>query len=382
MQPVSDRFLAAIRTNHAVASYATLLPADGSPAIPLPLLTSGGQVTLDRTADVRGTCQVNVAPFRDDTGHVGEALYPQTTTAPLNVYGSEVLVGRGVRFADGVSEYVQLGRFRIDSLERSLPGGAITITGSDRSKQVADTRFLKPRKLTSQSVLSLVTLLVHEVWPNATILDRSSGAAAATTIPTHAVPSDRWPEVQRVCRLIGCEGFFDATGDFIIQPVASPTSAASVWTVDAGETGVLVEAQNTLTREGAPNVIVVRGEDPASGQQPVQSASPHGYDLGATSPTKVGGAYGTVPMFYASGHVRTVAQANAVADAMLADHLGASKSVSFVAVPNPALEPGDGLTIRYPDGVSELHVIDVVNHPLDAASAMSAETRAADWGGT
>lgn len=382
MQPVSDRFLAAIRTSHAIASYATLLPADGSPAIPLPLLTGGGSVTLDRTSDVRGVCQVNIAPQRSDTGHVGEALYPAATTSPLNVYGSEVLVGRGVRFADGVSEYVQLGRFRIDSLERTLPGGGIMITGSDRSKQVADTRFLKPRKLTSQSVLSLVTLLVHEVWPNATIIDRSAGAAVATTIPTHAVPSDRWPEVQRVCRLCGCEGFFDATGDFAIQPVASPTTAASVWTVDAGETGVLVEAQNTLTREGAPNVVVVRGEDTASGQQPVQSASPHGYDLGATSPTRVGGAYGTVPMFYQSGHVRTVAQANLVADAMLADHLGASKSVTFAAVPNPALEPGDGLTIRYPDGVSELHVIDVVTHPLDAASAMSAETRAADWGGT
>lgn len=379
MQPVSDRFLAAIRTNHAIASYATLLPADGSPAIALPLLSAGGQVMLDRTSDVRGTCQVSIAPI---TPSDGVSLYPSSPSSPLNVYGSEVLVGRGVRFADGVSEYVQLGRFRIDELSRTLPGGAITITGSDRSKQVADTRFTKPRKFTSQSVLSLVTTLVHEVWPNATILDSSSGAAAATTIPQHAVPVDRWPEIQRVCRLCGCEAFFDAAGDFVIQPVASPATAASVFDVDAGETGVLVEAQNTLTREGAPNLIIVRGEDTASGQAPVQSASPHGYDLGATSPTRVGGPYGTVPMFYSSGHVRTVAQANLVADAMLADHLGASKSVSFVAVPNPALEPGDGLTIRYPDGVSELHVIDVVTHPLDAGSAMTAETRAGDWGGT
>lgn len=382
MQPVSDQFLAAIRANHAVTSAAMLLPADGSPQIPLPLLSSAGQVMLDRTADVRGSCQLNIGPTRTDTGHAGESLYPDSPSAPLNVYGAEVVVSRGVRFADGVSEMVQLGRFRVDELARELPGGAVTITGSDRSKQVADSRFLKPRKLTSQSVLSLVTLLVHEVWPSAAILDQSSGAAAGQTIPQHAVPVDRWPEIQRVCRLVGCEGFFDQAGDFVIRPVSSPASAASVWDVDAGSTGVLVSAQNTLTRDGAPNLVVVRGEDTASGQAPVQSASPHGYDLGATSPTRVGGAYGTVPLFYASGHVRTVAQANIVADAMLADHLGASKSVSFVAVPNPALEPGDGLTVRYPSGVTELHVIDVVTHPLDAGSAMTAETRAADWGGT
>lgn len=382
MQPVTAEFLAALRSNHAIASQATLLPADGSAPFLLPLLAAGGSVVLDRTADVRGTCSLQVAPSRSDAGNVGVALWPATPTDPLNVYGSEVVIQRGVRYGGGSQEMVQLGRFRVDELQRDLPGGAITITGVDRSQQVIDTRFTKPRKFTSQTVLALVTLLVREVWPAAAINDLSGGDAVATTIPQHAVALDRWAEVQRVCKLIGCEGFFDATGDFVIQPVASPLSAVSVYDVDAGPTGVLVTAQNIITRRGAPNVIVARGEDTASGQAPVQSASPHGYDLGANSPTRVGGPYGTVPLFYASGHLRTTAQANKLADAMLADHLGASKTVTFNAVPNPALEPGDGLTVRYPDGVSELHVIDSVSQPLDAATAMSAETRAADWGGT
>src|SRR5207237_1016482 len=77
-----------------------------------------------------------------------------------------------------------------------------------------------------------------------------------TTIPKHHVDRDRWAEIQRVAQVIGCEAFFDAHGNFVIQDVPDPTTAAPVWTVDAGPGGVLIGTQDSVTREGAPNAVI------------------------------------------------------------------------------------------------------------------------------
>ena len=78
---------------------------------------------------------------------------------------------------------------------------------------------------------------------------------------------------------------------------------------------------------------------------PVHSQTPHGRDLDPLSPTYLFGAYGGVARFYSSPHIRTQAQADRVADAQLADHLGATRTINFNTVPNPALDAGDCVTV-------------------------------------
>jgi hypothetical protein len=53
-----------------------------------------------------------------------------------------------------------------------------------------------------------------------------------------------------------------------------------------------------------------------------------------------------------------------------------AKSITFGAVPNPAVEPGDSvLATRSALGVDEIHMVDVARIPLTATGVMSAETR-------
>lgn len=367
MLTVSSQFLAALRGPQVIATEAIAYPPTGDP-VTLPI--EDGTMTSDRTADNRRQLDLTVSD---------PSLYPLLPTDPLAPYGTEIIVKRGLTFANASTELLQLGIFRIESCERQIPGGGVQVTGYDRSRQVSDSRFEKPRKLAAQLAVTLIELLISEVYPLA-VFDDVSGDA--TTIPKHVVQQDRWGEIKRVAQVIGCEVFVKADGVWRIQPVPDPSTALTVWSVDAGETGVLISADDVVTREGAPNIFVAIGESVSGNTAPFTSQTPHGYDNTPTSPTYYLGAYGRVPVYYQSPHIRTQAQANKVADALLSDHLGASRTINFNTIPNPALLAGDAVTIVRPDGSTELHIIDALTIPLTSAGEMTGETRVVNWGGS
>lgn len=364
MLTVTDAFLEAIRAPHMLATSALVTPPIGDP---LELLVNDGSVTIDRTADQRRSLELTV---------VTSALYPTSPADALNVYGSEVTVSRGIEYANGAQELLQLGVFRIETVTRSVPDQTLTITAWDRSSQLVDERFVKPRKFASQLATDLIQLLVGEVYPDTVF---TITTADTTPIPKHHVDRDRWAEIQRVAHVIGCEAFFDADGDFVIQDTPDPTTAVPVWAVDAGPGGVLIASQDSVTREGAPSIVVAIGETVSGNNPPVVSANPHGYDDNPLSPTYYLGVFGAVPRFYSSSHIRTQAQANRVADAQLADHLGVTRSISFDSIVNPALDAGDAVIITHPDGSSELHIVDSLTIPLSPGGVMTGQTRAQDW---
>lgn len=362
MYAASAAFLAAIRESQTLATRATLTPTSGAP-IDLPL--EDGTVTIDRTADHRRRCDIQIA---DAT------LYPDSTSDPVNVYGATVRLYRGVDFGGGRQELAPLGKFRLEDAGREIPAGALGITGWDASRQVLDTRFAKPRTFPSTGAIALIEQLILEVDPTAAFDVTVSDTT--TTIPKHVVDRDRWPEINRIAALLGAEVFPDATGRWQIRDVPNPQTAQAVWEINAGEGGVLVGASNRVTREGAPNQVVAIGESLDGNSDPVYGSA---VDSNPLSPTLWGGPYGKVPRFYSSPHLRTVAQANRAAAAMLADHLGVSRSVSFTAVPNPALEAGDAVGITYPDGTREVHLADTLTIGLGPSAPMTGETRARDW---
>ncbi len=364
MITMTDTFFEAIRGPHMLATLAIVTPPTGDPVI---VDVNDGTVTIDRTADQRRRLDLTVAD---------PSLYPEAPGDALNVYGSEVAIWRGVEYSTGATELAQLGVFRIQDVSRSVPDESVTLTGWDRSMQCVDFRFRVPRKFGSLLATDLIVGLITEVYPSASF---TITTADATTIPKHHVDRDRWAEIQRVAQVIGCEVFADANGDWVIQDVPDPTTAVPVWQVDAGPGGVLVGTQDTVTRDGAPSVVIAIGETVSGNNAPIVSASPHGYDNDPTSPTYYLGAFGIVPRFYSSPHIRTQAQANRVADSQLADHKGVTRTISFDAVPNPALDAGDAITVTHPDGTSELHLIDALTIPLAPGGVMTGETRAVDW---
>jgi hypothetical protein len=139
--------------------------------------------------------------------------------------------------------------------------------------------------------------------------------------------------------------------------------------------GVLVSAATSSSRARIYNGVVVRGESATSDAAPVSAAA---YDLDSTSPTRWGdpaaGAFGMVPYFMSLPTITTVAQAQAVARANLARHLGAASSVDLSTVPNPALEAGDVIDI-IAGGEARRHVVDSFTVPLSPGGGFSLTTR-------
>ena len=360
MIQTTDLFQTALRSSHVLDLSATAVAPDGT-NVDIPIdADSPGEVVLDRTAVHRAQLSLTCA---DPT------LYPVLASDPLNVYGTEVTVYRGIVGVDRV----QLGIFRVESLNRDTPSGGIDIVGYDRSRQVFDQRFLVPRKFAAMTGVTLISQLITEVYPNAVINVLTSDT---TNIPKHHVDRDRWAECQRVAKVIGCEVFVNNVGEWVIQDIPDPSTAQPVWRADAGPGGVLVGLNDQTSREAAPNIVVAIGES-VSGNNPSYYGIARDED--PLSPTYYLGPYGKVPRFFSSQYIHTQAQADLVATRQLQEHLGVSRTMTFTAVPNPALEPGDTVRVVRPDGTREDHFLDAITIPLGAGDDIEGSTRAIDW---
>src|SRR5215831_8669395 len=106
MRPATPKFLTLIRESHVIAAACQLIFPDGT-AHDVPV--QAGSVRIDRTADNRraGTIQI---PWSLDAG---ANLGIDIRTLSLGGYA---IVSRGVRYADGTVELIQLGRLRVESV--------------------------------------------------------------------------------------------------------------------------------------------------------------------------------------------------------------------------------------------------------------------------
>jgi hypothetical protein len=184
--------------------------------------------------------------------------------------------------------------------------------------------------------------------------------------------------IQELVSAAGGEFSCDQIGRFRIRPPAS-VEDTPVWSVDSGSNGVLVEYSKTFSREGVYNGVVVSNTNPGN----VMSTSTTTVapivvlvvDSVATSPTRWGGPFGKVPRFYTSSFISTRAQALSAGRAILAREKGLNSSIDFGAITNPALDVDDVVTVTYPDGTSEAHLIDSLEIGLTPESGMMAATR-------
>jgi len=354
VRPASANFLDALREPHVLYTRVVSTAPDTT-VTELPVVE--GAVTLDATVETRARVELSVA----------SPVAPRRTDGPLTPYGAWLDVYRGVRFADGSTEAIRLGRFRIDSVDTDLAAGTVRVAGYDASVAMRDDKFLAPRTVVAGTTFAAaITALAQETIPGLAIeLPAGASAAIATDM---SFELERWQAIRELATAIGCEAYIDGDRKLIVR-VPPPTASAPVWAVNAGPGGVLTAVAESLTREAAYNAVVATGEA-LDGDPPVRGVA---YDT--TSPIAWGGPFGHNPRFYSSPLLQTDAQALAAAQSILATGVGTQRAVDFSAVPNPALEPGDPITLTYPDGHTETHIIDTLTIPLRATGAMSARTR-------
>jgi hypothetical protein len=396
MLPVSSRFLAAIRGSYAMSTtvdvwYNQALVVSGVPVV-------DGTITVDRTSATR----------RSGTITIGDpTFFPTFANSPLAPYGAELHIQQGISYPDGTFERVSLGWFRIEDVSQETApsqsnAGLPILDFYDRSQAVADASFLDPFDASGQDVMTLLTSLVQNVVPYAAV-SFASGLVTGTVPGGTVFDTDRWDAITTLAGYLNAEPYFDANGICQVVPIPSipsgATSANAVWTMDAStpaavaaggsKTGVLVQAQRTVSRSGVYNCVAVYGASTGSGTPPVGYAC----DTNPRSPTYYGptptgkaiGPFGAATYRYTNSLITTIAGANAAATAQLNNFLGLARSLSFTVCPNPALEAGDILWVVYPDGKTELHLLDTFTIPLGPSEQFTGTTRSLTYqlsGGT
>lgn len=354
MLTTTERFDRVLRAGHVVAIKATLYPGGefADAVVPVPLEVLGGQVTLDRTAAQRG-----------------RATLTTTKTTSVSAYGDEVHLERGIEYADGSTELVSLGWYRVGEVDDSILAAQLDLNLDDRSAQIVDDVPLAPVTFAAGGLTQgAIEDLVLRTHPSVT----THLPGDTHTLPQPVVVTDNpWQSVQDMATAIGCEAFFDRAGEFRLQAIPDASTATSVYQVDQGDTGVLVDAVRKQTRDSVKNGVRMIGEQ--LGKHPPVSAQ--ATDDDPTSPTYWDGPFGHVPEVTTGQHFTNSTQAGVAAAARLRDLLGAAKSVTLTSVPAPQLEPGDCITVTYPADADEVHLLDQVVIPLTVTDSMSMLTR-------
>lgn len=382
MYAVSTRFLDTLRDSHSFYTYAELW-YNGS-------LTRGniavvdGSITVDRTAQIRRQLSVTLG----DT-----TLFPKYVQSPLAPFGAEIRIYQGLQYLDNTQEVVPLGVFTIEEVDREDSpsqqyGGLPVITAYDRSQVLKRDQFIQPADYSGWSIRDAIQKIVGMALPSVTVVfDPALGDA---TLPGGTIfNQDRLSAVQALATSLGGESYFDVEGVLQVVPVPTLTQANlaaglinPAWVVDASTTaaqangakpkGVLVTALRGISRTNAFNAVAVYGNANGSDPQPyaialdTDSRSPSYW--GGTTASATPGPYGHVPDIQQISTVTSTAQAQTTANALLANSLGAARSLSFQSLHNPALEAGDLLKFIFSDGTVELHLLDSFSVPLNPSS--------------
>jgi hypothetical protein len=364
MQASTTQFAAAIAGSHQLAVQVVVRPAFAAVgSAPLATLSiTAGSVTVDETQSIRRTCSLTL---EDPTSvlvpqHLGDLLHPLT--------GNELWVSRGVTYADGATELIPLGVFAPSkpTSTDSLAELQLTLVGNDRSHLIARSQWTDSFSIddgtdVNTAVMAVLSSRLPELGYN--LADDLGATVPATTFGADQ-NSNPWKDATSLVTSIGEELLIDPQGTVVARPVTA-TSSGVVAAYVEGQTCTMITAARDLDDERAYNGVVVIAQG-GNVTTPLRSVA----WVGGSQPSPA------IPYFYSTSLVTDQTSLDAMAAAMLAQLTNAAEEVTFTALPDPRLDAGDVIYLqRSRSKLSANYVVQSVQIPLDAASAMSVTCR-------
>ena len=354
MQPVSEKFLPALTTDHGLEIMVSAL-YNGAVVQP-DIAVTDCSVHIDAGSDIRRTVSLTLPSPAD---------FPATESDPYAVYGQQLYVERGIRYTDGSVERVPVGTFIITSVSGDIHHGPLAIAGSSAELLIKRAPFDTATSTNGLTAAGFISAQIAAAVPAASFVNRST--SGATTLPTKTwnAGDDRWAALCEVATAIGAELFCDANGTFVLADIPDIITATPVWTVSTGDAGVMVSADVALSADDVYNRVIASGENAEDNVPPV-SAEARITD--PTDPLRWDGPFGRVTEYYTSSLLTSQTAAQMAANARLRLRRAPNRTVSLQAVPNPALAEGDCIRVDYgPAAPAELHIVQSIDLPRSGA---------------
>lgn len=339
---ISTRFLQLLQEGYQMVGRLEVLNPAGqvildSATAGSTLIVVGGSISVDGSASFRRS--ITNLTLVDPTG----TLVPTSVTAALSpAANNELRISVGA-MVDGTPEYIPQGIFHHEAsrVEDTGDGLTITLTAYDRARKYSRARRVVKKVFDASAstyIRDAILSLLQDAYPTTTLSHDSP--AALTPSQVLDIGGDPWAFSRELADSMGYELYFDRFGNCILSRVVDPNSSGIpvTWTYREGSGGLL-GAVRDQSNENVFNGVAVTGENPSNGS-PVRVIV---WDDNPASPTYYLGPYGKVPDFVQSDKVRTVDQATDMATGRLSRNKGLTEQVEFTIVPNPAIEPGDGV---------------------------------------
>lgn len=285
---------------------------------------------------------------------------------PLAPFGQRLKVSIGVEIGNGVIEWLQRGWFLVTN--SSTDADSVSVQAQGLLTLIDEARFVSPFQ-PSGTFKSTIRSLVE---PALTVDFDSS-------LTDRSVPSNMsWDED----RLGGLQEILDAwpadahvTPDGYLAVVPATESTTVVGSLTNGLGGTVVHWGGASTRDDASSLVVARGQ--ASDGSQVQGVA---YEL--TGPTAFGSSFNPlpVPTFFFSPLLTTNAQCRAAATSIVSRRRRSNgRRLMADAVPNPAYQVGDLISVTTDDLTDESCLIESLSIPLTPQSgSMQATLRVVD----
>lgn len=356
MQSVSPRFLNAIRTGAKIDVSCTVWE-NGTYVGVLPV--AGGSVSVDGSkVGVRRQLTLETTADQWDA---------------LSGFGLELRPFRGISYVDGSVERVPLGVFPIDNVKLSYgASGRCTVAAPDRFARVQGAQFEEPQTTSGRAVAEIARFATEAfAFP---VSSETSGASSVVDVTDSMWERDRAAAIAQMCTMAALDSEFDADGTFVVRDIPGMT-AQPVWTVNAGERGVMTGAAKERNRQRAFSVVIVTAAD-IDGFPPFEPVTVEDDD--PTSPTYVGGSFGRIPYFYSAPEIADEDQARAAGRGILDRQRANAAQLSLEAVVNPALAVWDTIAATFPDGTTETHLVTGFTVPLSVDGVQTITTRSSE----
>ena len=356
----SDTFDTLVRQTHTVCAKVEvwsgrnlIVSSDYDTSVSL----IGGQVTINRTADSRRTCSLDIM--------LSSLSDYRSFFDPL--LGYDIIPSRGIIYSDGTREYVPLGVFKADTVDSEIrtDGMTISLNGFDRSRSIAMNPWSVP--------FSIASGTEYTAAMQAIITSRASGftpeysmTVSANNLPGALFFTNRdnaWQQIDRLATAIGYDVFFDNIGVCVARPIVDPNTAPVVLDLTAGSTALrLGNLKKNINVGETYNGVIVRGSAPWL----LFPVTGEAWDDDPASPTWRGGPFGARAKVIDNAVVTNGTQATAAAQAELFNTLGAVERISFATLPDPRLDVNDVVRIYDGDlGVYGKYVIESLTIPMN-----------------
>jgi hypothetical protein len=344
MLPVSADFLSTIRGSHErllVGTIQTPAVSGGGLSAPLEFQISGGSVRAQYQNGQRYEATVTVTP--DDTRRWSDVLL-----TPGSLFNLQVLV----RTSGSAYEPVSLFTGELSSAPTvSFYGDGFDLTMQDQWVRLDRCRFVSPYTTPSGLRSAIMTDVVTGAIPYVNVIvSPAASATHAGGVITDKMRTDLLIDLANDSAPDYSVGF-SAEGNFLIDTQPAIDVNDAVYQVTDGENGTLVDFQAVKEVDRMYNTVVVKpsSDTQAWTQVIVEISDP-------THPRHKS-KIGVVPYFQNAPTASTQAIARNIGTLTLQRIVQEQSSLRIVSVDNPALEPGDVITVAVSTGPNSGDII-------------------------